>query len=173
MSRAITIAENWLPAPGFEWRYEVSDLGRVRNTRTGRVLKPTVMRRHGYAQVGLYNPGELQPISCRVHILVARAFTGLQIDPAHQVCHEDGVKTNNAASNLRWDTAAGNAADRIAHGTHKFGETVGTSKLTNDQAADIKGRLHLGETGRALAKEFAVSEHAISKLKTGKNWAWL
>jgi hypothetical protein len=34
-----------------------------------------------------------------------------------QVCHNNGLRTDNRLSNLRYDTASGNMRDRILHGT--------------------------------------------------------
>lgn len=45
--------ERWRPVVGYEGHYEVSDLGRVRGLRTGRVLKPNAIGRYGHQQVKL------------------------------------------------------------------------------------------------------------------------
>jgi hypothetical protein len=92
------------PCPSVEvWRvctrhggYEVSDQGRVRNTRTGRVLKAAPTDR-GYAKLHL---GER--IQVYVHQLVAEAFHGAAPSPSHQVDHKDWNRLHNCAHNLRW-----------------------------------------------------------------------
>ena len=85
-------------------RYEVSNLGRVRNARTGRVLRLRPGNK-GYLIVDLYYKGQRK--SCKVHNLVATAFVegwreGLQVN------HKNGVKTDNRAENLEWVTASEN-----------------------------------------------------------------
>lgn len=85
-------------------RYEVSNLGRVRNARTGQVLRPT-KDGSGYLKVILCYQG-LQK-TCNVHTLVATAFVegwreGLQVN------HKNGVKTDNRAENLEWVTSSEN-----------------------------------------------------------------
>jgi len=85
-------------------RYEVSNLGRVRNARTGLVLRP---RKHnwGYQQVALFYKGQRK--DCYIHDLVATAFVegwreGLEVN------HKNGVKTDNRAENLEWVSSSEN-----------------------------------------------------------------
>ena len=53
-----------------------------------------------------------------VHALVTTAFHGQKPSPSHVVCHWDGERLNNAASNLRWGTLSDNLHDAVRHGTH-------------------------------------------------------
>lgn len=120
-------AERWLPVVGYEDRYEVSDLGRVRSTprtivevrgitakRGGRMMKLKRTER-GYMRVGLSLGGKHQR-GHFVHCLVAEAFIGPRPE-GQEVCHADGDGTNNALSNLRWDTHSNNMLDAVKHGT--------------------------------------------------------
>ena len=85
-------------------RYEVSNLGRVRNERTGQVLRLRKVS-HGYRKVTLFYKGQQK--HCYVHNLVATAFVegwreGLEVN------HKNGVKTDNRAENLEWVTSSEN-----------------------------------------------------------------
>lgn len=91
--------ENWKKIKGYT-HYEVSDLGRVRNTKTGVFLKPQVQA-VGYKFVNLYNNGKMR--SWYVHRLVALHF----IDNPNgwpQINHKDEDKLNNRVENLEWCT---------------------------------------------------------------------
>lgn len=118
--------ERWAPIPGYEGFYEVSDLGRVRSldrvvTRRdgssylmrGRVLKLILNPRNGYLTVSLSRRGICR--TSTVHQLVLLTFVG-PCPPGLEVCHNDGVKTNSALSNLRYDTHSSNVQDTIKHG---------------------------------------------------------
>lgn len=102
--------ENWLKIKGFE-EYEVSDLGRVRSLKFGkvRVLKPG-NRGKGYLAVVLCKNGEVMKFY--VHTLVIATFKG-PIPAGMQVNHRNEDKTDNRLSNLEVVTAKQNCN----HGT--------------------------------------------------------
>lgn len=120
------IAERWRPVVGWEGFYDVSNLGRVRsrdrwipavnrdgtprvNKFRGKVLKGTPDK-NGYLKVNLRDG--LGRVKTRmIHCLVAEAFIGPR--PTGQVvCHFPNGSWDNRASNLRWDTHAGNERDK-------------------------------------------------------------
>lgn len=148
------LSEQWLPIDGFP--YEVSSLGRVRNARTGKILKPWLAGR-GYQYVSLGGQAKR-----RVHRLVAFAFLGGPSDPRMQVCHNDGNPINNRVENLRWDTAKANQADRGKHGTTKRNR-----KLSAEQLAEIRQRLYAGEKQADIALDYGVVRQVISRIKCG------
>ena len=166
--------EVWKAIPGFEGIYDVSDLGRVRRLYDGgesgwRLLNPSLNKTGtGYFQVTLH-AGEKVRRSALVHHLVAEAFIGPKPSPEMLVCHNDGDSRNNKANNLRYDTFSANQLDRIRHGTHNKGERHGNSKLSDEQVAEIKRRYAKGGS-RALAEEFGVARHTITRIAAGKTW---
>lgn len=127
------MTERWLPIPGYEGWYEVSDLGRVRSVertfrhRDGRVRTyPSVMvtptlGRGGYLRVSLSRGGVQRTGS--VHQLVMLAFVGPR-PPGLEVCHNDDVRRNNVLSNLRYDTKSANAQDALKHGRNREASKV-------------------------------------------------
>lgn len=125
-------AEEWRPVVGYEGRYEVSNLGRVRTVpRQGRRKfipgKPRKLSElsTGYLNVQLCDGSSVK--NHLVHRLVLSAFVG-PCPNGMMACHGDGNRKNNHVSNLRWDTATANQHDRRAHGTLACGWSSATAK---------------------------------------------
>jgi len=68
----------------------------------------------GYPSVRIVVDGRRKHLP--VHRLVAERFLGARPSDQHEVCHIDGNRLNNTASNLRWGTRKDNADDRERHG---------------------------------------------------------
>ncbi len=120
----VSTRECWLPAPGYEGLYEVSDCGRVRsiprtNTRGG-LMKPHT-NKEGYAQLTLYRDG--QPKLFKIHRLVLETFVSPR-EHGQQCRHLDGDQLNNQLANLAWGTHSENQLDRVRHGTHHLAARV-------------------------------------------------
>lgn len=80
--------------------YEVSNLGRVRNARTGKILTPRLTTT-GYHRVHISTPQGRTDFY--IHRLVAEAFCE-HPDGCDVVNHRDNNPANNKASNLEWIT---------------------------------------------------------------------
>ena len=79
-------------------RYEVSNLGNVRNKKTGRYLTPNANREDGYYRVTINGKHKY------VHRLVADAFFDGDKHQKLDVNHIDGNKRNNTLPNLEYCT---------------------------------------------------------------------
>lgn len=103
--------EIWKPVRGYEERYEVSNLGNVRNKETLNVLKPQT-NRYGYLQVNLYVCGHSTRKMKTVHRLVAEAFIP---NPENKpfIDHINTIRTDDRVENLRWVTAKENNLNPI------------------------------------------------------------
>ena len=98
--------EVWKPIPGYSGLYEVSNLGRVKSLYRvkGLICKPRDNGK-GYLYVQLYAQG--RGTKKYIHRLVVIAHIGA-IPEGTEVNHKDGVKHNNAVTNLEVTTAQGN-----------------------------------------------------------------
>ena len=106
--------EIWKPIKDFEDKYEVSNLGRIRNIRTNHILKMT--NQYGnYFSIILYDG--VRRKTTRVHRLVAEAFIP---NPNNYSCvnHKDMNKQNNCVDNLEWCTQSYNSNHAIQNGAN-------------------------------------------------------
>lgn len=114
--------EQWRHIPGYNGKYEVSTLGRVRSFALSSrasveypyILKPK-MSEHGYCSVCLYKNGKRE--YHMIHRLVATAFIP-NVSKNPEVNHKDGDKSNNEVSNLEWVTSSENMKHSFAAGLH-------------------------------------------------------
>jgi len=92
--------ENWKDIVGYEGRYEVSDLGNIRNART-HYVRSTFIAGRGYPHITLINNG-IRKVH-KVHRLVAITWIP---NPENKpiVNHLDENKLNCRANNLEWCT---------------------------------------------------------------------
>jgi hypothetical protein len=160
------MSERWLPVVGFEGRYEVSNLGRVRSHfRGGRMLKPYInVPRGGYRYVNLHD--EQGQHMRRVARLVAAAFHG---EPAagQVVRHLDNCRTNDVPENLAWGSAKDNSADMVRHGTNPAGERHPMARLSRDDVVAIRAS---AAGRRELASTYAVDARHIDSIRSGRRW---
>lgn len=110
--------EEWRQCDKFN-NYEVSSEGRVRNKKTGRIIKTSINER-GYEYVCLRDNG-LQ-YTRRVHRLIADSFIEGDHDKL-DVAHLDGDRSNNRVDNLIVKTRSENMQDSFRKGrrqTHRM-----------------------------------------------------
>jgi hypothetical protein len=103
--------------------YQVSNLGNVRNMRSGRVLKPrSQLMKSGYVryEVNLALNGGKQK-NYKMHLLVARAFIP-NPENRTEIDHIDRNTANNAVSNLRWSTRSEQALNTRTRNDNQLGE---------------------------------------------------
>ena len=174
----ISKPEVWKDIKGYEGRYQVSNMGRVKSLRRTtigrngskrtvreRILKPRA-NSSGYLQARLCK-GSGKVKTFKVHRLVCEAF---HENPVNKPCvnHIDENKTNNTASNLEWCTIKENNN----HGTR----TTRTSKTVGQYKRDgnlIKVWQSTMEVERQLGFNHChISEAARDKLKTAYGYVW-
>lgn len=123
------MSEIWKPVVGYESRYEVSSIGRVRSKtvslrythwRSGeehyRVSPQSILSQQksnsGYLLVSLHLDNRRRVNT--VHRLVAEAFIANDGHP--EVNHKDGNKANNSIENLEWISRSENKRHAVVFG---------------------------------------------------------
>ncbi|CAL5971441.1 HNH_endonuclease [Hexamita inflata] len=101
------LIEEYRDIDDFE-NYEVSNLGQIRNKKTGRILKPSDIGK-GYLQVCLYQ-NNIRKFYF-IHQLVAQSFLE-NPNNYSDVDHINGSPTNNNVQNLRWVSKSDNQKNK-------------------------------------------------------------
>lgn len=115
--------EKWKEIPFTNGEYLASESGKIRTSKTGRILRACVDQR-GYERVCLFKTNREKRY--KVHRLVAMTFIP-NPDNKPQVNHIDGNKRNNSVSNLEWVTGEENVHharnNGLSDGHKKFCES--------------------------------------------------
>lgn len=103
----MNVFEKWKPITEykdftFDGRYEISNWGNVRATKTKKEMMPYFNRKGGYLKIRLLDKNKVRQ-TLYIHQLVAWNFVGIP-NKDYEVNHKDGNKQNNSFSNLEWVT---------------------------------------------------------------------
>lgn len=136
------MAEIWKEIRG-STTHQVSNKGRVKNIKTGTMIKPQVNNRSGYYNIRLSINGA-EPRTVYIHKLVAEAFLG-ERPLNYDINHIDGNKLNNDAANLEYCSRSANVRHAYENGLNgyvipiKIVETNEEFSSINDCARAING----------------------------------
>ncbi len=166
--------EKWIPVLGYEDRYVVSDMGRIKSLGTYRpsdknkVLKLWKTKK-GYLGVSLRCKGIRK--SFMIHQLVMRAFVGFP-ENGLQVAHNNGIPNDNKLSNLRYVTPKENMEDRRRHGRTARGSRSGGAKLDEAVVKTLLKIKNLNSelTTSELAHLACVHRETIENIFKGEQW---
>lgn len=168
-----TNKEIWRDIPGFEKKYQVSNMGRVkslnyRHTGKIQILKPGKNTK-GYSYVNLCKDGK--PQSYQVHRLVAQAFLP-NPNNLSQVNHINEIKTDNRVDNIEWCDCKYN----INYGSHnqRMAETqsIPVAQFTKDEKLVA---IYYGATEaerQTGVNSSHISECCRGKLKSAGGFVW-
>ena len=99
--------EEWKDIEGYENRYQISNLGRVKSLKSNIIMKQNLNKKYNRYSIMLWKNGKSKRFW--VARLVAKAFVfNPNPDIFTQVNHKDENKTNNNSDNLEWCTVAYN-----------------------------------------------------------------
>lgn len=156
--------EIWLPIPGFRL-HEVSNLGRVRNHKTGHVLA-------GQPNWAGYHLLQLGHLGARptVHSLVMLAFVGPRPED-YDINHKDGNKANNRLENLEYVTKSQNKRHSVNVLGKGRGESHGNAKITEDDVREIRRLAAAGLKHGEIAERFLLTRANVSYIVRRSAWA--
>jgi len=138
-----------------------------------RLKRGTILRgdmRRGYHCILLRNKAvkKRKQKHASIHHLVARAFIGPR-PRGLMVCHWDGFRMNNRASNLIYGTRLENEAHKEVHGTRPKGERHWKAKLTQEKVAEIRA-IGRSEPLRIIGQRYGLNVAHVSRILLGKSW---
>ena len=144
-----------------EWKqidntqFYISNMGRIKNIETGRILKCQANRK-GYL-VARVTVNRIKR-SLKPHRLVAQYFIP-NVENKEQVNHKNCVKTDNRVENLEWCTNLENMRHAIEHGRYKNGGYDGLLRHNEEKSIKIKAtNIETGE--ETIFPSIAAAERA-------------
>ncbi len=155
--------EIWKDIEGYDGKYQVSNMGRLRSNQRGswRIMRPGTRKPLGYKRINLSFNGEIK--GHQVHRLVAKAFVEGYADGL-VVNHKNENPSDNRAENLEWVTFGYNSN----YGTTRIRVTAKESRYIVVQ---------LDKDGKEMAKFYGfgdasrstgISDECISNCCKGK-----
>lgn len=168
--------EIYIPLKGYEEFYEISNLGNIFSKKYKRALKP--YNNGSYSRIVLTNKDKKEKTEY-IHRLVAINFLE-NPDNKKEVNHINGIKSDNRATNLEWNTKSENIKHAIKNNLFTPSKLPKFDKLNHpmsklkqkDFDIIVKRRLN-NEKLKDIAKDFGVGLWQIAKIfkrETGKNF---
>lgn len=171
--------EIWKDIPGYEGLYQVSTLGRIKSVdryitynngrevfTKGKMLSLTITKGNERLQISLSKNGKVE--KTRPYIVVMLAFVG-ECPENMEICHINGIKTDDRLKNLRYDTRSENRIDN-----YRQGKKGSTGKLSTDDVLQIRHRYkNENITQKELSIIYDVKIPCIGKIVRKENFKWL
>ncbi len=118
---------------------------------------------------GTYRYGKLKDDNGKdvyAHRFSYEVHTGYKFKEGEQALHICDNTWCVNPSHIRHGTAKDNMEDKTRKGRHSG------SKLTLEQAMEIRRRYNAGETGASLGEKFGISESTVHHIGCGRKWSY-
>lgn len=163
-----TKEEIWKPVRGYEDIYEVSSLGKIRNIKTGKTLKP-INTRTGYKSVYLTRNHERK--HKLIHRLIGETFSGSTINEC--IDHINGVRDDNRADNLKWCSYIENSNNPLTIDRKKKPYAKHNRIVSSDQNGSERIYRSIKEAASDVKESVGGIYYALyGKFKTYKGRTW-
>ena len=139
--------------------YEVSNLGNIRNIKSGQILNPGISG-NGYKQVSLKMNDTGKFKKQYVHRLVAQYWLD-NPENKREVNHKNLDRTDNRAENLEWLTSSENQKHKFENSDYKTSNRPVVQMDLNDNVIAIF------DSVIAAARELNISRQGIDKVVHG------
>lgn len=157
--------EIWRDIPGFEGKYHISNMGRVKvlnrqNTGQEKIMEQQLNRSNGrYLMIQLYKNN--RPYTFTVHRLVGIVFIPNSKNYP-ELNHRFGIKIDNRATELEWCTRLQNIRHAYRNLKMNRGLNNHNSKFSNQDIIDI---FYSHGTHREIARKYGVAHTVIGNIK--------
>ena len=155
--------EVWKPIEGCN--YEVSNMGRIRNSETGKVLAGRPTRRK-YLRVHISVFGKRTDYY--IHRLVADAFCERK-DGCDVINHIDNNPENNRADNLEWTTQHRNVLYGMVQGRYRLNAVPVSGYKDGEQFSFLSAHEAEKETG---CDHSSIIKCCKGKMKSIHGYTW-
>ena len=146
--------EQWLPLvhPEIKELYEISNYGRIRNIKRGKILSQYKDKKTGYMYVALHVKHKKGNKVFSVHRLVALTFVP---NPKNLpiVNHLDSDRTHNYFENLEWTSQSENVIHSIKHGNWYIRGCATKINYSDELVHSICEMMQDGKTNSEIANK--------------------
>lgn len=146
--------------------YDVSSHGKIRNNKTGRIMKHSISRSNRF-KVGIVDKNGKKSTKM-IHDFVIKIFVSPRPNDQHTVDHIDRDPSNNYYKNLRWATSDVQLENRSLSGT-KAGRPVNQYDLNGIFIREWKSITEVRDT---LQTSENISEVCTGRRNSSNGYIW-
>lgn len=165
MSLPINCEEIWKDVVGYEGKYQVSNLGRLRSRFK---IRNPVKRKDGYWHAKLRIKG-VEKVKL-IHRLVAESFLIGRPDQL-EVNHKDGDRANSNLSNLEWVTRGENAKHAFKFlGKSNRGEKNPRNKIPESEIKLLRTFKNNKASREFFSKRYGILPSSVTGIINRRTW---